>query len=43
MSHPGQIVGEISFLDEKPRTASVSANVDSTLIEIPRDNFLKTL
>ena len=32
----GEIVGELSFLDEKPRSATVKAMSDCTLILIPR-------
>jgi CRP-like cAMP-binding protein len=42
----GEIVGEMSFLDEAPRSASVKALVDCELVEIPHekfDAFFKTL
>lgn len=35
----GEMVGEISFLDQKPRSATVRAVTDSKLIQIP----LKTI
>lgn len=41
----GELVGEISFLDEAPRSATVRAMVDCDLIEIPQeaiDNIFKT-
>jgi CRP-like cAMP-binding protein len=41
----GELVGEISFLDDEVRSASVKAIVDSELIEIPQeaiDNIFKT-
>jgi signal transduction histidine kinase len=36
---PGEVVGEIALLDQAPRTASVSALVDSTLIRVPVSAF----
>jgi CRP-like cAMP-binding protein len=41
----GELVGEISFLDDEVRSATVKAIVDSELIEIPQeaiDNVFKT-
>jgi CRP-like cAMP-binding protein len=38
----GELVGEISFLDEQPRSATVKAVTDCELIEIPHDTFLNT-
>lgn len=35
----GEIVGEMSFLDKAPRSASVKALVDCELIEIPHEKF----
>lgn len=35
----GEIVGEMSFLDEAPRSASVKALVDCELIAIPHEKF----
>jgi CRP/FNR family cyclic AMP-dependent transcriptional regulator len=35
----GELVGEMSFLDEAPRSASVKAMDDCLLVEIPRENF----
>ncbi len=35
----GEVVGEMSFLDEAPRSASVKALVDSELVEIPHEKF----
>jgi CRP-like cAMP-binding protein len=37
----GELVGEMSFLDGKPRSATVKAVTDCELIEIPRDAFEK--
>ena len=37
----GELVGEMSFLDGEPRSASVRAITDCELIEIPRDVFDK--
>ena len=43
--HTGELVGEISFLDEEPRSATVKAISDCELIEIPQetiDNIFRT-
>lgn len=43
--YSGELVGEISFLDGEPRTATVKAMTDCELIEIPNetiDNLYKT-
>ena len=37
----GELVGEMSFLDGEPRSATVKAITDCELIEIPRDVFDK--
>jgi CRP/FNR family cyclic AMP-dependent transcriptional regulator len=39
----GQLVGEVSFIDKKPRSATVSALSFCELVEIPRETFNKTL
>lgn len=38
--HPGELVGEMSFLDQSPRSASVVAKTDSIVVEIPHEKFL---
>lgn len=35
----GELVGELSFLDDGPRSATVKAVVPCELIEIPRETF----
>ena len=35
----GDLVGEISFLDNSPRSASVRALTNSEIFPIPRENF----
>lgn len=35
--YSGELVGEISFLDQEPRSATVRAVTDCDLIEIPQD------
>lgn len=35
----GELVGEISFLDQEPRSATVKAVSDCELIEIPRETI----
>lgn len=43
--YSGELVGEISFLDNEPRTATVKAMTDCDLIEIPQeaiDNIFKS-
>lgn len=35
--HSGELVGEISFLDEEARSATVRAISECELVEIPRD------
>jgi CRP/FNR family transcriptional regulator, cyclic AMP receptor protein len=37
--YSGELVGEMSFLDKKPRSASIKAIKESTLIVIPVDKF----
>lgn len=39
--YSGELVGEMSFLDGKPRSASVRAVTECELIEIPREAFEK--
>ena len=39
--YSGELVGEMSFLDGEPRSASVQAITDCELIEIPREVFEK--
>src|SRR5262245_47231193 len=36
---PAQCVGEMALLTGRPRTASVTADVDSTLVRLPREAF----
>lgn len=36
---PGEFVGEMSFFDEKPRSAFVMAVEDSDVLEIPHEKF----
>jgi hypothetical protein len=40
---PGEIFGEMSIIDEKPRSASVTAVTETTVKEIHRDDFLNIL
>jgi CRP/FNR family transcriptional regulator, cyclic AMP receptor protein len=43
--YSGELVGEISFLDQEPRSATVQAVTDCELIEIPQetiDNIYKS-
>lgn len=39
----GELIGEISFLDGEPRSATVKAAQDCKVIEIPKENFTKIL
>lgn len=39
--YTGELVGEMSFLDGEPRSASVRALTDCELVEIPREAFEK--
>lgn len=41
--YSGELVGEMSFLDKKPRSASVRAIQECTLVVIPVDKFQKFL
>lgn len=41
--HPNQLVGEISFLDNGPRSASVLAQSDCTLVVIRKEKFEQLL
>ena len=36
---PGAILGELALLTGEPRSASVRARRDSTVLEVPRDAF----
>jgi CRP-like cAMP-binding protein len=40
---PGELVGEMSFLDSLPRSASVRAKVDSEVLVIPHKKFIDTV
>lgn len=40
---PGELVGEMSFLDELPRSASVRAKEDSEVLVIPHKKFIDVL
>lgn len=35
----GELVGELSFLDDEPRSATVKAVFPTELVEIPRETF----
>lgn len=37
--YAGELVGEMSFLDQLPRSASVKAITNCTVIEIPHEKF----
>lgn len=37
--HSGELVGEISFLDSQPRSATVKAVTEVELIQIPQETF----
>lgn len=39
----GELIGEMSFLDNLPRSASVKAKVDSEVLVIPHKKFMQTL
>ena len=39
----GELVGEISFLTEEPRSASVLCKTDVELVEIPAEVFAKAM
>ncbi|MBY0516688.1 MAG: cyclic nucleotide-binding domain-containing protein [Bacteriovoracaceae bacterium] len=39
--YSGELVGEMSFLDGEPRSASVKAVTECELVEIPKDVFEK--
>jgi CRP-like cAMP-binding protein len=39
----GELVGEMSFLDKLPRSASVKAMTDCVLVVIPHDKLERTL
>jgi uncharacterized membrane protein len=39
----GEFFGELSLFDDKPRSASVDAMVDTTLLELTRDEFAEHL
>lgn len=41
--HTGEVVGELSFLDNEPRSASVEALQHCDIVEIPRGNFDKVM
>jgi len=39
----GELVGEMSFLDQQPRSASVKAMSDSVLVIVPLEKFESTM
>lgn len=39
----GELIGEMSFLDNLPRSASVKAKIDSEVLVIPHKKFMATL
>jgi CRP/FNR family cyclic AMP-dependent transcriptional regulator len=39
--HEGEIFGEMSFLDERPRSASVQAVTDSVVLRFTKENFIR--
>jgi CRP-like cAMP-binding protein len=39
----GELVGEMSFLDQHPRSATVKAMTDCELVEVPHEKFQKLL
>jgi CRP-like cAMP-binding protein len=39
----GEILGEISFVDSRPASATVSASVDTTVLEIPSEKVRERL
>lgn len=39
----GELVGEMSFMDKAPRSATVKAMTEAVLVVIPRDNFESTI
>jgi CRP-like cAMP-binding protein len=41
--NPGELFGELSFLDEQPRSATVKALTDSIVIEIPKIKYADIL
>ena len=41
--YSGEVVGEMSFLDKEPRSASVKALSECVLTQIPSEKFEKTL
>lgn len=41
--YAGELVGEMSFLDKKPRSASVKAIQESTLVVVPSEKFQRYL
>jgi CRP-like cAMP-binding protein len=40
---PGEVVGEMSYIDQNPRSATVTAMVKSILVEIPEEKFHETV
>jgi CRP-like cAMP-binding protein len=39
----GELVGEMSFLDSHPRSATVKAISETTLVVVPHDKFIQML
>ncbi len=39
----GELVGEMSFLDQQPRSATVKAMTDAILIQVPLEKFESTM
>lgn len=40
---PGELFGEMALFDDSPRSASVAATTDCTVVEIRRDDFLQEI
>lgn len=43
LANPGQLIGEMSLFDKKPRSATARASTDSSVVKLPYEQLEKQL